>query len=177
MARHDWPLGLLGSGYLLSVHTALYVIYTMVAAPLMLLGIPDWMGRRLLGRLHGWGPYRWAVKPWIAAIVLNVALVFTHIPFIVNTFRSSQFGSFALDAIWLLSGFVGWLPIISPFRAIGSTRPSGKCVYLFIAFGAFPMLPGALITFSPSRSTGSTSWPRGSATGPRWRTSSSPVPS
>ena len=29
----DWPLGLLGSGYLLSVHTTLYLIYTMVAAP------------------------------------------------------------------------------------------------------------------------------------------------
>jgi len=145
----DWPLGLLGSGYLLSVHTALYLVYTMVAAPLMLIGIPDWMARRMLDRLRGWGLYRWAVKPWIAAVVLNVALVFTHIPFIVNTFRASQFGSFALDAIWLLSGFVGWLPIITPFRGDRVQSAIWKCVYLFVAFGAFPMLPGALITFAP----------------------------
>ena len=55
----DWPLGLLGSGYLLSIHTTLYLIYTMVAAPLMLIGIPDWMARNMLDRLRGWGAYRW----------------------------------------------------------------------------------------------------------------------
>ncbi len=145
----DWPLGLLGSGYLLSIHTTLYLIYTMVAAPLMLIGIPQWMARAMLDRLHGWGVYRWSVKPWIAAVVLNVALVFTHLPFIVDPFRSSQFGSFALDAIWLISGVVGWLPIVSPFRGDRIKAPIWKCVYLFIAFGAFPMLPGAFITFSP----------------------------
>ena len=144
----DWPLGLLGSGYLLSIHTALYIIYTMAAAPLMLLGIPDWMARRLLGRVRGWSAYRWLVKPWVAAVLLNLALVFTHIPYVVNTFRASQAGSFALDAIWLASGFVGWLPIITPFRGDRVQSPVWKCVYLFVAFGAFPMLPGALITFA-----------------------------
>jgi cytochrome c oxidase assembly factor CtaG len=145
----DWPLGLLGSGYLLSIHTTLYLVYTMVAAPLMLIGIPPWMARSMLDRLHGWGAYRWMMKPWIAAVVLNGALVFTHLPFVVDPFRSSQFGSFVLDAIWLVSGVVGWLPVISPFRGDRIQSPMWKCVYLFIAFGAFPMLPGAFITFSP----------------------------
>lgn len=148
-AATDWPLGLLGSGYLLSVHTTLYLIYTMVAAPLMVIGIPSWMATNLFDRVRGWGVYRWSVKPWIAAIVLNVALVFTHLPFIVDPFRSSQIGSFALDAIWLLSGAVGWLPVLTPFRDDRIAAPIWKCVYLFIAFGAFPMLPGAFITFSP----------------------------
>jgi cytochrome c oxidase assembly factor CtaG len=145
----DWPIGLLGSGYLLSVHTTIYIIYTMVAAPLMLLGIPAWMARALLDRLHAWGAYRWSVKPWIAAIVLNVALVVTHLPFVVDPFRSSQLGSFVLDAIWLTSGVIGWLPVITPFRGDRIKAPIWKCVYLFVAFGAFPMLPGAFITFSP----------------------------
>lgn len=145
----DWPLGLLGSGYLLSIHTTLYIVYTMVAAPLMLIGIPPWMARKMLGKLRAWGAYRWCMRPWIAVIVLNGALVFTHLPFIVDPFRSSQAGSFALDAIWLVSGVVGWLPVISPFRGDRIQAPIWKCVYLFIAFGAFPMLPGAFITFSP----------------------------
>ena len=42
-AASDWPLGTLGAGYLLSVHTVLYIIYTMVAAPLLVLGLPPWM--------------------------------------------------------------------------------------------------------------------------------------
>jgi cytochrome c oxidase assembly factor CtaG len=145
----DWPLGLLGSGYLLSIHTTLYLVYTMIAAPLMLIGIPRWMAQGMLDKLRGWGAYRWSVKPWIAALVLNAALVFTHLPFVVDPFRASQFGSFALDAIWLLSGVVGWLPIVTPFRGDRIRAPIWKCVYLFVAFGAFPMLPGAFITFSP----------------------------
>jgi len=145
----DWPLGLLGSGYLLSIHTTLYLVYTMVAAPLMLIGIPPWMARSMLDRLHAWGAYRWMIKPWIAVLVLNGALIFTHLPFIVDPFRSSQFGSFVLDAIWLVSGVIGWLPVVSPFRGDRIQSPMWKCVYLFIAYGAFPMLPGAFITFSP----------------------------
>ena len=145
----DWPLGLLGSGYLLSIHTTLYLVYTMVAAPLMLIGIPPWMARSLLDKLRAWRVYRWCMKAWVAALVLNGALIFTHLPFIVDLFRTSQFGSFALDAVWLLSGVVGWLPVVSPFRGDRIQSPMWKCVYLFIAFGAFPMLPGAFITFSP----------------------------
>jgi putative membrane protein len=145
----DWPLGLLGSGYLLSIHTTIYLIYTMIAAPLMLIGIPDWMARNMLDRLRGWGAYRWAVKPWIAAIVLNAALVFTHLPFIVDPFRATQQGTFVLDAMWLISGMIGWLPVASPFRGDRVRSPMWACVYLFIAFGAFPILPGAFITFSP----------------------------
>ncbi|HEC08113.1 MAG TPA: hypothetical protein ENI86_00940, partial [Acidimicrobiales bacterium] len=40
----DWPLGLLGASYLASAHMAQFMLYTLVAAPLMLLGIPEWMG-------------------------------------------------------------------------------------------------------------------------------------
>ena len=148
-AASDWPLGTLGAGYLLSIHTVLYIIYTMVAAPLLVLGIPPWMARRLLDTLHGWGAYRWAVRPWVAVVVLNLVLVFTHLPPIVDLFRASQPGSFGLDALWLLSGVVGWLPIITPFRGDRIRTPIWKCVYLFVGFGMFAMLPGAFITFSP----------------------------
>ena len=148
-AASDWPLGTLGAGYLLSIHTVLYLVYTMVAAPLMLLGIPSWMARRMLDRLHGWGAYRWSIKPWMAVVVLNGVLVFTHLPPVVDLFRASQVGSFGLDFLWLVSGVVGWLPIITPFRGDRVQSPIWQCVYLFVAFGAFPMLPGAFITFSP----------------------------
>jgi cytochrome c oxidase assembly factor CtaG len=144
----DWPLGTLGAGYLLSIHTVLYLIYTMVAGPLLVLGLPDWMTRGLLDKVRGWSIYRLVVKPWVAVIVLNGILVFTHLPPVVDGLRASQFGSFVLDALWLVSGVVGWLPIITPFRGDRIKAPIWRCVYLFIAFGAFPMLPGAFITFS-----------------------------
>jgi cytochrome c oxidase assembly factor CtaG len=120
----------------------------MVAGPLLVLGIPDWMARALLDKVRGWSAYRALVKPWVAVIVLNGILVFTHVPAVVDALRASEAGSFVLDALWLISGVAGWLPIITPFRGDRIKAPIWKCVYLFIAFGAFPMLPGAFITFS-----------------------------
>lgn len=147
-AASDWPLGTLGAGYLLSIHTVLYLVYTMIAAPLILLGIRPWMARAILDRVHGWSLYRQVRKPWVAAVVLNFILVITHIPFLVDALRTSQLGSFVLDALWLISGIAGWLPVISPFTADRIRTSIWQCVYLFIAFGAFPMLPGAFITFA-----------------------------
>jgi cytochrome c oxidase assembly factor CtaG len=144
----DWPLGTLGAGYLLSVHTVLYLIYTMIAAPLILLGLRPWLAESILRRTHGWAVYRQLRRPWVAVVILNAILVITHIPLVVDTLRVSQFGSFVLDALWLISGLCGWLPIITPFKADRIRTAIWQCVYLFLAFGAFPMLPGAFITFA-----------------------------
>lgn len=148
-AASDWPLGTLGAAYLLSIHTVLYIIYTMVAAPLMLLGIRPWMARRMMDRIHGWDTLRFFTRPWVAAITLNAILVFTHIPPVVDFARSTPIFSFAFDLLWLFSGFVGWLPVISPFRGDRIKSPVWACVYLFLAFGVFDSLPAALITFAP----------------------------
>ena len=48
----DWPLGLLGASYLASAHMLQFLIYTMAVAPILLLGIPEWMARRLAGRMR-----------------------------------------------------------------------------------------------------------------------------
>ena len=42
----DWPLGTLGAGYLASAHMVQYILYVLVAAPLLWLGTPEWMARR-----------------------------------------------------------------------------------------------------------------------------------
>lgn len=148
-ASSDWPIGTLGAGYLLSIHTSIYLLYTVVAAPLMLIGIPDWMLRRILDRVRGWGIYRNLTKAWVGAVVMNGIMIFTHVPLVVDTSRTSQFGSFFLDLLWLISGVAGWMPVLTPFRADRIRTAIWKCVYLFLAFGAFPMFPGAFITFAP----------------------------
>ena len=44
----DWPVGALGAGYLASVHTATYLLLSLVAPPCLILGIPDASLRRAL---------------------------------------------------------------------------------------------------------------------------------
>jgi len=143
----DWPLGTLGSGYLATAHMTQYVLYTMAAAPLLMVGIPEWMARRALSKLRAYRTVTLVAKPLVAGIVFNVILVVTHAPITVDNLRTNQFGSFALDVAWLLSGLVLWLPVCGPLDELKPSLPA-RGVYLFLAAGLVPMVPGGFLTFS-----------------------------
>jgi putative membrane protein len=144
----DWPVATLGGAYLLSVHVLIYMLYTFAAAPMMLIGTPRWMAERIITSLHAWSIFRALTRPWVAALQLNIILVISHLPPVVDTLRSNQAGSFLLDAAWMVSALLAWCPVASPFRGDRIRQPLYMCAYLFIAFQLFPMLPGSLITFA-----------------------------
>lgn len=146
-AATDWPLGTLGAGYLASAHMVQYVIYTMAAAPLLVLGTPEWMLRRLLSKLRLYRLIRMMAQPVVAAVVFNFVLVTTHAPLTVDAFRASQLGSFLLDAAWLGSALLMWLPVCGPLEELKPSLPV-RGVYLFLAAGLFPMIPGGFLTFA-----------------------------
>jgi cytochrome c oxidase assembly factor CtaG len=144
----DWPVGLLGSSYLSSVHMLQYMIYTLAAAPLLVLGVPEWMARRLLSRLRLYRVACFLAKPVIAAVVFNAILIATNTPTLVDALRPSQIGSFALDMTWLLSGVILWMPICSAIPEISGRSYPVKMVYLFLAAATVPMVPGGFLTFA-----------------------------
>ncbi|MEZ5239098.1 MAG: cytochrome c oxidase assembly protein [Microthrixaceae bacterium] len=146
----DWPVGALGGGYLASVHMAQYMIYAFGAAPLLMLGTPEWMAEAVLAKLRLRKAWFVLSKPLVAVLVTNVLLVATHSPIGVDTLRATQVGSFVMDMIWLFSGFVLWAPVINPIREAGMESAPGRIVYLFLAAALVPMIPGGFITFAPS---------------------------
>jgi putative membrane protein len=143
----DWPLGTLGAGYLASAHMAQYLLTTLVAAPLLVLGTPERVLRRALARTGLDGLVRQACRPVAAGVIVNVVLVATHAPATVDTLRTSQLGSFALDAAWLVSGFVLWMPVCGPLAELKPSYPV-RGVFLFLAAGVVPMIPGGFLTFA-----------------------------
>jgi putative membrane protein len=143
----DWPLGTLGSGYLATAHMAQYVLYTMAAAPLLVLGIPEWMARRALSRFRAYRAVRVLANPFVAGLVFNLVLVATHAPLTVDRLRTNQFGSFALDVAWLLSALLLWVPVCGPLDELKPSYPV-RGVYLFLAAGLIPMVPGGFLTFA-----------------------------
>jgi putative membrane protein len=143
----DWPLGTLGAGYLATAHMGQYVLYTMAAAPLLVLGMPEWMLRRLLSKLRAYRLVKALAQPLTAAVVFNVVLIGTHAPITVDTFRVNQAGSFVLDAAWLVSALILWLPVCGPLDELKPSLPV-RGVYLFLAAGLIPMIPGGFLTFA-----------------------------
>jgi putative membrane protein len=144
----DWPLGTLGAGYLASAHMVQYLLYSLGAAPLILLGVPEWMARRALGRLRLYRAVRFLTRPLAAGLIFNAVLLVTHAPITVDTLRSNQFGSFGLDVTWLLAGLVLWMPVISPLPELRPASYGTRMVYLFLAAQVIPMIPGGFLTFS-----------------------------
>lgn len=143
----DWPLGALGAGYLATAHMAQFVIYTMAAAPLLMLGIPEWMMRRALSRLRAYRLVRFLARPIVAGLTFNVVLVATHAPITVDTLRANQAGSFILDLAWLAASLLLWLPVCGPLDELKPSFPV-RGVYLFLAAGLVPMIPGGFLTFA-----------------------------
>ena len=144
----DWPLGVLGAGYLASAHMAQFMLYTLVAAPLLVLGTPEPMARRILAKLRLYRVMTRLTQPVFAGLVFNGCLVATHSPWTVDTLRANQFGSFVMDAIWLVSGVLVWLPICSPLIEHRLRAYPGKMVYLFLALGVVPAVPAGFLTFA-----------------------------
>jgi putative membrane protein len=144
----DWPVGALGAGYLSSIHMLQFLVYTLGAAPLIMLGTPDWMVRPLVLRLGVFGAVRRLARPLVAGIAYNLLLISTHAPFTVDLLRTNQLGSMVLDVAWLVCGFILWLPILSPLRELRHPSPPAQCIYLFITTAVVAMVPGAILTFS-----------------------------
>ena len=143
----DWPLGVLGAGYMASAHMTQFLLYTLVCAPLLLLGTPEWMARGLPARMRR--SVVWLGRsPLVAAIIYNVILLATHAPGTVEVLRRSQLGSFAMDIAWVVAGFVLWLPVISPLPE-GRLGPMwGRMLYLFGATALVAVIPASMLTFS-----------------------------
>lgn len=144
----DWPLATLGAGYLASAHMTQYLLYTLVAAPLLVAGLPEWTAARTLKRPLAAEAARMLRNPIVAAVIFNGILAATHAPIAVDSLRVSQWGSFLLDVAWLFSGLVLWWPVLAPIAGHRISSYAMRGLYLFLAAGVAPMLPGGFLTFA-----------------------------
>lgn len=143
----DWPIGALGAGYLLTVHTAQWILYTLVVPPFLLLGVPTWLplaagAESRLGRV-----LRLLARPVVALVITDAILLATHLPPVVDGFRRTQFGSFAVDVAWLVGGLVMWWPVLAPNPAISRVSYPWKIGYLFLST-LVPIVPAAFLTYA-----------------------------
>lgn len=143
----DWPVGPLGAGYLLSVHTAQYILFALVAPPLLISGTPTWMLRKLIHPRLACRTASFLSRPLIAFTVFNVVMLGTHLPALVDGLTASQLGSFAIDMSWLVSGLVFWWPILGPLPELKPLSYPGRMVYL-IANVFIPTVPAAFLTYA-----------------------------
>ncbi len=143
----DWPVGALAAGYLLSARTLQYLLYVLVAPPLLLLGTPRWLLRRLLRGRVAFRLARLLSRPLVPLLVYNAVLIAVHLPPVVNVVAESQLLSFGLDLAVIGSGLVFWWPALGRLPELRPMGYPGRLGYLLLSVFV-PTVPAAFYTYA-----------------------------
>jgi len=142
----DWPIHDLAEGYLYSIHMVQHMLFTLVAPPLLIAGIPAWMWRMMLRHRPVFVLFRFLTRPVVALILFNGLLLFTHWPEVVQLSVSSELAHFSLHTLLFGSAMVVWWPVMSPLVELPALSSPGQMMYLFIQSLA-PTIPASFLTF------------------------------
>ncbi len=142
----DWPVHDLAERYLLSVHMTQHLLLSLVAPPLLLLGMPAWLLRRLMSPR----PINWVVRtlarPILAIILFNLVIAVSHTPAVMNAMLEHHPWHFVGHAALFGSATLMWWPVVSPLPEMPTLSHPAKIVYLFVQ-SLLPTIPASFLTF------------------------------
>jgi putative membrane protein len=145
-AGADYPVHDLAEGYLYSMHMFQHMLFTLVAAPLLVAGVPAWMWRTLLAPRAVGAAFGFLTRPVVALVAFNGLLLFTHWPAIVDRSVASEAVHFGLHVLLFGSAVIAWWPILSPLPERPALTPPAQMMFLFVQSLA-PTIPASFLTF------------------------------
>jgi len=141
----DWPIHDLGEGYLFSVHMVQHLLYSLVVAPLLILGLPGWLARRLLGTGRLAAVVRGWTRPLPALITVNGVILVTHWPAFVDFVVVHHAAHFGAHVVLFGASLIMWWPVVSPLPE-HRISPPYQMLYLFVQT-ILPTVPASFLTF------------------------------
>jgi putative membrane protein len=143
----DWPLHDLSDDFLFSAHMVQHTIFSLVAPPLLLLGMPAWLLRTLLASLKLEGIVRVLTRPLIALLLFNAVIVVAHMPSVVDRAVGSELVHGLVHTVLFSSSVLMWWPVIDPLPELKHLSEPAKMLYLFLQ-SFVPTVPASFLTFS-----------------------------
>jgi putative membrane protein len=127
------PLDTLADEYLFTAHMAQHLLLTLVAAPLLLAGTPDWLFSELLHQTGLTRVARWARHPLIAFFGFNLIFSLAHVPAFYELTLASPPLHALEHLVFIATAIVMWLPVLSPAPdVVAPYPPLGQVLYLFL---------------------------------------------
>jgi putative membrane protein len=145
-AGASWPIHDLAEQYLYSMHMVQHMLYSLVAPPLLIAGMPVWILRGLLRPRSVEAAFRFFTRPLVALIVFNAVLLFTHWPAVVDASVHHELLHFGLHVLLVLSALAMWWPVMSPLPELPPLSPPAQMMYLFFQ-SLVPTIPASFLTF------------------------------
>jgi putative membrane protein len=142
----DWPIHDVAEQSLYTAHMIQHLVFSMVAAPLLLLGTPAWMMRAILRPQWGLRSAQFLSRFLPALIIFNLVIVITHWPAFVDLSLRSGLVHFLAHAMILLASLVIWMPVVSPLPEVPRLTPTVRMIFLFLQ-SVVPTVPASFLTF------------------------------
>ena len=142
----DWPMHDISEEYLYSVHMFQHMVLAYFIPPLVLLAIPEWLFRAVIGEGKAYRFVKRLSTPIVAGLLFNVVVMITHIPGLVNRSAESSPLHYAMHILVVSTALCMWSPICSPAKEF-HIGYAGKTIYLFL-MSVVPTVPAAWLTFA-----------------------------
>ncbi len=126
------PLSLLSDQYLFSAHMFQHILITLVAPPLMLLGLPSWLFDPLKTRPALLNLARAVCNPFFAFAAFNVVFVAWHAPALYNLALYSPQVHLLEHASIVTTALLTWMPVLSPTKLIPRLPLPLRVFYTFL---------------------------------------------
>lgn len=146
LAASMWPLHDLAERYLLSAHMVQHTLISLIAPPMLLLGMPSWLLRRILAPRPIRAVVRQLTRPFIALVVFNTVIVLTHWPAVMNVMLRHHPLHLVGHLALFLSATAMWWPVVSPLPEMPTLSYPGRMLYLFLQ-SIVPTVPASFLTF------------------------------
>ena len=142
----DWPIDQL-SEYLFGVHMVQHLVFSFLAAPLLILGLPTWLLRKLLAPPAVAAVFRAATKPLGALLIFNFWAAAYHWPLLVNLSVTNEWFHLLVHVLWVVAGLIMWWPVLSPLPEFPHLPDPLRMGYLF-GQSILPTVPASFLTFA-----------------------------
>ena len=134
------PLDDWADHFLLSAHMVQHLLLTMLAAPLLLIGLPGWVLEPLPRVPVAGVVARVLTRPIVAFMIANLVFVVWHVPVLYNAALRSEPVHVLEHQLFLGTALLAWWPIVGPVAAWPRLSLPLQCLYL-----AAMALPGSVI--------------------------------
>jgi putative membrane protein len=145
-AVSDWPLHDLAEQRLFIFHMIEHMALGLIVPPLLIVGTPAWLARKVLANRFTLPILRPMVTPITAFLFFNLLLVAIHWPAVINTMVRVPIVHFALHAVIMTAAVIMWLPVLSVIPELPRMKPATRMLYLF-AHSLLPTIPASFLTF------------------------------
>jgi putative membrane protein len=143
----DYPMHEVAENYLYSAHSLQHIVLSLVGPPLLMLGAPSWIYRRLLGRGLRLEIIRRLTRPLPALLIFNAVIAFIHWPVLVEMMSRSETVHILVHGALIGSAMLMWTPVLSPVLELPQLSYPGRMFYLFLQ-SIVPTVPASFLTFA-----------------------------